>query len=148
MKTHFLILIALILVGSIVSSCQKESEIFPSGSESTFEAEKAAMFDDSDDNHWYADPIRNDPDPFRDVTTITYKLERSARVSLVVSHPNFPRLTYLVNGNQRAGMYQYDFDATGMPSGKYYARLKINGVVSIETMIKGTLQDNDNTKEQ
>lgn len=119
----------------------------PAETESAFKAESAALAVDNNKENWQLDPIHNHPDPFRNITTITYSLERTAKVSLVVSHPNYPLLTYLVDGYQRPGVYHYDFDATGMPSGKYYARLKINDIVIKEIMTKAYMHEGEIKKE-
>lgn len=91
--------------------------------------------------HWEKDPITNYPDPFRDKTTIEFTLERSARISLVVTNPNYGGVTYLMNGYYRPGIYKCIFDATDLPGGEYIARLKIGDIVIKERMFKRDIQE-------
>lgn len=140
MKTKILFIAMLLLGGLVISSCQKDNSLMPDN-------ESAAVVKDVDGTpddivpHWEKDPITNYPDPFRDKTTIEFTLERSARISLVVTNPNYGGVTYLMNGYYRPGIYKCIFDATDLPGGEYIARLKIGDIVIKERMFKRDIQE-------
>jgi hypothetical protein len=143
MKTKILFVAIFLLGGLVVSSCQKDNSLLPDN-------EALAVTKDVDTHSdgivpsWEKDPLTNYPDPFVDKTTIEFNLDRAARISLVVTNPNFGGITYLMNGYYRAGVYKCEFDATDLPSGEYIARLKIDKVVILERMTKREIQEKHN----
>ena len=140
MKTKLFLITILFAAGVVFTSCQKDNSLQPD-----YESEMLAKSADNNTydkvHNWEKDPITNYPDPFRDKTTIEFKLERSARISLVVTNENFGGITYLMNGYYRPGVYKCIFDATDLPSGEFIARLKIDNRVILERMTKREIQE-------
>ncbi len=68
---------------------------------------------------------RNYPNPFATRTTIEYDLPQDRPVHLTVYDVLGRPIRTLVDGHQSAGSYAVDFDATGLPSGLYLARLRL-----------------------
>lgn len=144
MKTKILFIAMLILGGLVISSCQKDNSLVPDNEPVTAVKNVDGTPDDIVP-HWEKDPITNYPDPFRDKTTIEFTLKHSARVSLIVTNPNYGGITYLMDGYYRPGIYKRLFDATNLPGGLYIAHLKIDGIVVKERMTKRDIQENNNT---
>lgn len=66
----------------------------------------------------------NYPNPFNSSTTISYSLPSESEVTLEIYDILGKRIASLVNQRQQAGNYQITWDAGGLPSGAYFARLK------------------------
>jgi hypothetical protein len=67
---------------------------------------------------------QNYPNPFNPTTTIQYTLQKSGRVSLVVTDIYGRALRRLLDSSfQEAGSHQVQFDARRLPSGVYFYRL-------------------------
>jgi hypothetical protein len=64
--------------------------------------------------------LRVAPNPFRRSTTVTYDLERSGPVSLVVYDAAGRLVTTLLDGPGSAGEHAVSMDGRGLPSGVYY----------------------------
>jgi hypothetical protein len=78
--------------------------------------------------------LQNYPNPFNPQTTIAYTLATSGPVSLVV-YDLFGRETVrLVDRTQEAGTHNFTFDASGLPSGVYMARLETRDVSRTRVM--------------
>lgn len=69
---------------------------------------------------------QNYPNPFNPMTVISYTLEASAKVKLVVYDVLGREVTTFVDENQTAGKYKKMFDAKNLSSGIYYYRLTIS----------------------
>ncbi|MFP8488834.1 S8 family serine peptidase [Gracilimonas sp. Q87] len=69
----------------------------------------------------------NYPNPFNPVTTVEYALPEQADVQLFVYNLLGRRVAVLVDRNQPAGQYRASFDAAGLSSGWYFARLQAIG---------------------
>ncbi len=65
----------------------------------------------------------NYPNPFNPQTTISFALPETAEVSLVVYDIMGREVQVLVNGTLRAGMHEFRFKASQLPSGTYLYRL-------------------------
>ncbi len=79
--------------------------------------------------------LRNYPNPFNGATTIEYKLNSEAEVSLFVFDITGKQMGELVNSErQEAGIYQYNFEASHLPSGTYYYTLKTKGGIQTQKM--------------
>lgn len=78
---------------------------------------------------------QNYPNPFNPSTTIRYTLPRSGNVTLEILDQLGRQVDLLFQGNQPAGTYVAEFDATGKPSGVYTAVLRANGSVAQMKMI-------------
>lgn len=67
---------------------------------------------------------QNYPNPFNPKTTIKFDLVKATDVKLEVFDSKGSLIKTLVNLNLQAGSYEIDFDATSLPSGIYFYRLK------------------------
>jgi len=130
MKTLKLILASLFVLALAFTSCQKDNSM-----QSELNSELKTN-DNGTPSPWIADPLNSYPNPFTDVTTIKYKVEKPTKVILVVYSPGNNGLTYLVNTWMREGSYEVQFDATGLPAGEYVAHLRIGNLVFKEKMKK------------
>ena len=70
--------------------------------------------------------FQNYPNPFNPVTTIAYTLPLAAQVQLTIFDLLGRQVSTLVNARQPAGDHDVQFDGTGLSSGVYYYRLKID----------------------
>jgi hypothetical protein len=132
MKTLKLLIASLFVLTQALTSCQKDNSL-----QQDYNAELKTN-DKDNDPEWIADPVSSYPNPFVDVTTIKYKVEKPSKVILVVYSPGFNGITYLVNTFLREGSYEVEFDASGMPAGEYVAHLRIGKLVFKEKMKKVT----------
>lgn len=67
---------------------------------------------------------QNYPNPFNPSTLIRYQLGMNSEIELKVFDALGREVAELVNGFQRAGAYQIQFNASGLSSGIYYYTLK------------------------
>ncbi|MEQ9353698.1 MAG: FG-GAP-like repeat-containing protein [Vicingaceae bacterium] len=79
--------------------------------------------------------LQNFPNPFNPTTTIRYKLNEDTKVSLAVYNILGQRVVELVRRDQKAGYYQYQFDARNLASGMYFYQLRTNNKVSTKKMM-------------
>ena len=70
---------------------------------------------------------QNTPNPFKDRTTIRYRLDRRLPLRLTVQDMNGKTIAVLVDAVQGAGEYAVDFDARGLPAGVYGYSLEVAG---------------------
>lgn len=66
------------------------------------------------------------PSPFRDQTTLSYTLDKDAKVQLDVFDLSGRKVVELINGNQTSGKYSQVFEAAGNPVGSYIVRLFVD----------------------
>ena len=66
------------------------------------------------------------PSPFRDQTTLTYTLDKAAKVQLDVFDLSGRKVVELVNNTQAKGKYSEVFEAAGNPVGSYLVRLFVD----------------------
>jgi photosystem II stability/assembly factor-like uncharacterized protein len=78
---------------------------------------------------------QNYPNPFNPSTTIRYQIPNSSFVTLKVYDVLGNEISTLVNEKIPAGSYEFDFDATGLPSGIYLYRLQAGDFVDTRKMI-------------
>jgi hypothetical protein len=76
--------------------------------------------------------FQNFPNPFNPATTIAYDLPNDARVRLTVFNTIGQQVALLADGLERAGRKQVRFEAPELPSGVYFYRLQVEGVL-VET---------------
>ena len=75
------------------------------------------------------------PNPFNPSTTIPFELARSSHVSLTVVNALGQTVAELIDQRLAPGSYTPRFNATGMPSGPYFARLNVDGAVQIQKVL-------------
>lgn len=85
-------------------------------------------------------PIRpelsaNYPNPFSGVTTLTYDLPRGERVTIELLDATGRVLFVAVDGYHEAGRHSLRFDASTLPSGMYFARLRSGTDVILRAMM-------------
>jgi len=66
---------------------------------------------------------QNYPNPFNPSTLISYSLPEVSAVRLEVFNLQGQRIAVLVNGVQAAGQYQFNYDASALPTGLYVYRI-------------------------
>jgi len=71
--------------------------------------------------------MQNYPNPFNPSTKIEYSIPEESFVELKVYNLIGQEIATLVNQNQKAGTYRVDFNAEGMNSGIFIAKLNANG---------------------
>ncbi len=77
---------------------------------------------------------QNYPNPFNSVTTIEYTVDSYRDISLKIFAENGREVTTLVEAQQHYGRYSVTFNASGLPSGFYIARLQSGGAVLQKVM--------------
>ena len=70
---------------------------------------------------------QNYPNPFNPTTLVRYSLPSQSRVRLEVFNILGQRVAVLVDAIQHAGVWEADWDASGMASGVYFCRLQVIG---------------------
>jgi hypothetical protein len=73
------------------------------------------------------DPVRligNFPNPFGETTTVAYEVREAVPVTITVWDLTGHRIATLAKGVRRPGYHETTFDATGLPSGPYFLRLR------------------------
>jgi hypothetical protein len=78
---------------------------------------------------------QNYPNPFNPLTIIKYQIPKRSFVTLKVYDVLGNEISTLVNEKNPAGSYEYDFNATGLPSGIYLYRLQAGDFADIRKMI-------------
>jgi hypothetical protein len=85
-------------------------------------------------------PIRyslkqNYPNPFNPITTIDFYLPQSSEVTVKIFNILGEEVLTLVSDRLNAGRYNYQWDASDMPSGLYLYRLEVEEFVEIKKML-------------
>jgi len=85
-----------------------------------------------DDNIVDALPVsyhldQNYPNPFNPTTKISFEIPQEGNVILSVYNLQGQKVATLVNGKLSAGSHEISFDANGLTSGVYFARLDADG---------------------
>jgi hypothetical protein len=79
--------------------------------------------------------FQNHPNPFNHYTNITYEIPIESDVHISVYNTIGQQITILVDRRQDAGSYNIHFDASGIPSGVYFYRLRAGAFSSILKMV-------------
>ena len=77
---------------------------------------------------------KNYPNPFNPVTTISYSLKENSAVRLTVYDRLGREVKVLVDENQSAGTHTVEFNASSLPSGIYFYRIKANDKTEVKKM--------------
>ncbi len=75
------------------------------------------------------------PNPFNPNAQLRYQLQEAGWVSLRVYDSAGRQIADLANGWREAGSYSATFDATGLPSGLYFARIQAGDRVGIQKLV-------------
>jgi hypothetical protein len=78
---------------------------------------------------------RNYPNPFNPSTTITYDINVTSEVSLIVYDMLGREVASLVDGTLSAGVHEVEFTAADLPSGVYFYRLKTGNFMESKKML-------------
>jgi len=78
---------------------------------------------------------QNYPNPFNPSTTISFTLPQSSNVALKVFNSIGEEVVTLTDGFIEAGVYTFNFNAEGLPSGMYLYRLSTNGFTETKKML-------------
>jgi len=68
--------------------------------------------------------IGNFPNPFSETTTVAFEVDESKPVTITVWDLQGHKIAQLADGPQDPGYHEVSFDATELPSGNYFVRLK------------------------
>jgi len=79
--------------------------------------------------------LRNHPNPFNPVTTITYNLPQAGEVRLTLYTITGQRVAILVSGRQEVGHHEVVWDGSGFSNGIYFYRLEAGEAVETEQML-------------
>ncbi len=78
---------------------------------------------------------QNFPNPFNPVTTIQYSIPQRSNVTLKIYDVLGKEIAVLVNEEKDRGVYNVNFDATGLASGIYLYKLQAGSFVETKKMI-------------
>jgi hypothetical protein len=78
---------------------------------------------------------QNYPNPFNPSTKISWQLPVGSQQTLKIYDVLGNEVTTLVDEFKPAGNYEFEFDASGLPSGIYFYQLKTEGFVETKKMI-------------
>ena len=78
---------------------------------------------------------QNYPNPFKDKTTIKYCVADKTKIELVVYDSDRKKIKTLVNEIKEARTYKVEFNATGLPSGIYFYRLRAGSFAETKKML-------------
>ncbi len=67
---------------------------------------------------------QNYPNPFNPTTTINYQLPEESKVEIKIYNSIGKEVKTLISRNQSAGLHSINFDASALPSGIYFARMR------------------------
>ena len=75
------------------------------------------------------------PNPFADVSVISFDIENPSNVTLKIYNELGTEITTLVNGMKESGHYEVRFNASGLPQGSYYYRLQVGDNIESDKLI-------------
>ncbi|MBD3348870.1 MAG: T9SS type A sorting domain-containing protein, partial [Candidatus Eisenbacteria bacterium] len=78
---------------------------------------------------------QNVPNPFNPVTVIGYAVAQPTHVTLVVYDVTGREVTRLVDREVAPGRYKATFDARGLASGVYFARMTAGGFTETRKLV-------------
>jgi len=109
---------------ALISEIQNKENLTTKENDNTMSIEKESYFN-----------AKNYPNPFNPTTTISYTLKENTSVKLTVYDRLGREVKTLVDENKAAGSYTIEFNASGLPSGIYFYRIKTNERTEVRKMI-------------
>ena len=79
--------------------------------------------------------VQNYPNPFNQVTVIRYELPREEKVELKVYNTLGRVVEVLEKGNKLAGYHKVEWDASNLPTGIYFYRLKAGSFTDTKKLL-------------
>lgn len=89
----------------------------------------------NDDNEESYFKLKNYPNPFNAETNISYVLKNSSHVKITVYDRLGREVAVLVDGSQTEGEHTVSFNASNLPSGIYFYRLKTSEKIEVKKMV-------------
>jgi hypothetical protein len=109
---------------ALISEIQNKENLTLKENDNTLTNEKESYFD-----------AKNYPNPFNPSTTISFTLKENTSVKLTVYDRLGREVKTLLDENKAAGNYTIEFNASGLPSGIYFYRIKTNDRTEVRKMI-------------
>ncbi|MFZ0453665.1 MAG: arylsulfotransferase family protein [Ignavibacteriaceae bacterium] len=78
---------------------------------------------------------QNYPNPFNPATNIKYEIPKPGLVTIDIFNILGQKVKTLLNKYQNAGRYSIRFDASDLPSGIYFYRLKVNQFTAVKKLV-------------
>lgn len=78
---------------------------------------------------------QNYPNPFNPTTNIKFDVPKAGFIRLTVFDVLGKEIQKLVNEHLSPGTYNFDFDASHLPSGVYYYKLEVNNFIQTKKMV-------------
>ena len=78
---------------------------------------------------------QNYPNPFNSVTKIKIELNKASKVEIDIFNIQGKLISNLINEQKLAGIYSLVFNASGLPTGIYYYRMKTEFFVDVKKML-------------
>jgi hypothetical protein len=79
--------------------------------------------------------LKVSPNPFNPITVASYELRVASYVILAVYNVAGRKVAELVNGWRDAGAHEVTFDASGLPSGVYFAKVTYDGQSQVQKLM-------------
>ncbi len=79
--------------------------------------------------------LPNYPNPFNPETRLTFAVPSTSQVTLTIFNITGRQVGTVVDGWVHAGTHRYVWDAKGLPSGIYFARLAVSGKYQLQKLI-------------
>lgn len=109
---------------ALISEIPNKENIAPKENDTNLSTEKESYFE-----------AKNYPNPFNPSTTISFTLKEGTNVKLTVYDRLGREVKTLLDENKPAGTYTIDFNASGLPSGIYFYRIKTDAKTEVRKMI-------------
>jgi hypothetical protein len=94
--------------------------------------ENAVVEDNSGESYFH---LKNYPNPFNPETTISYTLKNATSVRITIYDRLGREVTNLVDAQQNEGEHTVVFNASSLPSGVYFYRLKTPEKIEVKKMV-------------
>ena len=79
--------------------------------------------------------MQNFPNPFNPSTVISYSIPKESHVTIHIYNVLGELISTVVNKNRSAGIYEYNFNASGLSSGIYLYSISADDFKSVKKMV-------------